>query len=176
MAEKHEQLEQNKKEKPMSLLTMTVLTGLIGGILWSAIGYLAYVFNFTEIHPNVILEPWTIGNWKKEWLGTVISIVLIGVLSIAAALIYYAALKKFNYIWIGAVYGVLLFAVVYFILNPIFPGIPSFGELERNTIVTSVCLYLLYGVFVGYSISYEANELKKQEMMEKDNRNYASEQ
>ncbi|GLB58160.1 YqhR family membrane protein [Cytobacillus sp. NCCP-133] len=160
MAEEKEHLEQNQREKPMSFMAMVVITGLIGGILWSGLAYLAYVFNFTEVHPNVILEPWTIGAWKEGWLGTVISILLIGGLSIIAALIYYAALKKFQSMFVGAGYGIALFLIVFFILNPIFPGISPFWELERNTMITSICFYILYGVFVGYSISYEAHEIR----------------
>lgn len=161
MAEEKNKLEQDQHEKPMSLMAMTVITGLFGGIFWSSIGYLAYVFNFTEIRPNVILEPWTIGTWKEEWLGTVVSIVLIGLLSIGAALIYYFTLKKFTRLYIGIGYGLVLFLLVFFVLNPIFPGIEPFTKLERNTIVTSICLYILFGVFVGYSISYEACEISK---------------
>ncbi|EWG10682.1 YqhR family membrane protein [Cytobacillus firmus] len=160
MAEEKERLEQDQREKPMSFMTMVVITGLVGGILWSGLAYLAYVFNFTEIRPNVILEPWTIGAWKEGWLGTLISIFLIGGISIIAALIYYAALRKFQSIFVGAGYGVALFLLVFFILNPIFPGISPFWDLERNTIITSICFYILFGVFVGYSISYEAQELR----------------
>lgn len=163
MADKEDKkLEQNHTEKPMSFMMMTVLTGLIGGILWSGVGYLTHVFNFTEIPANTILEPWTIGEWKDGWLGIMISILLMGVISIVAALIYYAVLKRFNSIWIGIGYGIVLFLLVFLVLNPIFPGIPPFGELKRNTIITSLCLYILYGVFVGYSISYENSEIKKQ--------------
>ena len=89
MAEEKQQKEE-LKEKPMSLISLVVLTGLIGGIAFSSLSYLAYIFNFTTIPPRVILEPWALGNWKKEWLGTVISILLIGALSIVAAIVYYA--------------------------------------------------------------------------------------
>ncbi|EIJ78831.1 hypothetical protein PB1_14774 [Bacillus methanolicus PB1] len=160
MADNQNKSEHDQREKPMSFIAMVVWTGLIGGILMSSIAYLAYVFNFTEIHPNVILDPWVNGNWKKGWLGTVISIILIGIVSIGAALIYYAALRKFKSIWAGAVYGIILFLLVFFVLNPIFPGISSFGELKRDTVITSVCFYILFGVFVGYSISYEENEVQ----------------
>lgn len=160
MADNQNKSEHDQLEKPMSFIAMVVWTGLIGGILMSSIAYLAYVFNFTEIHPNVILEPWVNGNWKEEWLGTVISIILIGIVSIGAALIYYAALRKFKSIWIGAAYGIILFLLVFFVLNPIFPGISPFGDLKRDTVITSVCFYILFGVFVGYSISYEENEIQ----------------
>jgi hypothetical protein len=160
MAENQENLEQNQREKPMSFLMMTVITGLFGGILWSSLAYLAYVFNFTEIRPNVILEPWALGKWKEQWLGTVISIIAIGLFSIGAALVYYAVLRKVNSIWAGAAFGLALFLLVFYVLNPIFPGIKPFWDLSRNTLITSACFYVLYGVFVGYSISYEENEIR----------------
>lgn len=161
-------LEQDQKEKPMTFMTMVVLTGLFGGILWSGLGYLAYVFNFTEIRPNIVLEPWALGDWKKQWLGTVISIVAIGVLSIGVALIYYATLKKFKSILVGIGLGIGLFLLVFLVLNPLFPGMEPFLELKRNTIITSACLFILYGVFVGYSISYEYQEQQYRERQEKN--------
>jgi hypothetical protein len=167
MAEEQGKLEQSQREKPLSFIATVVITGLVGGIFWSAIAFFAYYLNFTEIRPNVIIEPWTIGKWKEGWLGTVISIVLIGVVSVGAALIYYVALRRFKSMWIGMGFGIALFLLVFFVLNPIFPGISPFTELKRNTIVTSVCIYILYGVFVGYSISYEEDEIQKREKKEK---------
>lgn len=141
--------------KPMSFLAMVFWTGLFGGIFWGTVGFFAYYFNFTEIRPNVILEPWALGDWKKGWLGTVISIILLGVFSVVAAFIYYAGLKKFKGFWFGIGYGIVLFLLVFFILNPLFPGIKPFNDLNRDTIITSICLYILYGIFIGYSINYE---------------------
>ncbi len=141
--------------KPMSFATVVFWTGLFGGLFWGTIGFLAYYFNFTEIRPNVILGSWALGNWKNEWLGTVISIILLGILSVGAAFVYSLALKKFNGIWLGLGYGIILFLLVYLVLNPIFPGIKPFLDLSRNTVITTICLYLVYGLFIGYSINYE---------------------
>ncbi len=141
--------------KPMSIITHVCWTGLVAGIFWSLLGYIAYLFSFTDIHPHVILEPWALGNWKKEWLGTIISIIVYGIISIGAAFIYFSAFKKLTGIWPGMLYGIVLFFLVFIILNPLFPSIGPFKELSRDTLVTSVCLYLLYGLFIGYSISYE---------------------
>ncbi len=157
MAEEKQQKEE-LKEEPMSFIMLVVLTGLIGGIALSSLGYLAYVFNFTSIPPRVILEPWTLGSWRKEWIGTVISILLIGALSIVVALVYYATLRKINNMWMGIIYGLILFLIVFIVLNPLFPGIKSFKETDLNTFVTTICLYIIYGLFVGYTICYEENE------------------
>lgn len=146
--------------KPMSFLAMVFWTGLFGGLFWGTIGFIAYYFNFTEIRPNVILEPWALGKWKNEWLGTVISIIFMGLLSVGAAFFYYAALKKFSGIWFGLGYGIVLFILVFFVLNPLFPSVKSFFDLSRDTIITTLCLYLIYGLFVGYSINYEYQNTK----------------
>lgn len=151
-------LEQNQHAKPLSPITTSVITGFFGGIFWGAVGLMAYYFNFTKIRPNTILEPWAIGDWKTSWIGTVISLLLIGVLGIVAALLYYFTLKKFQNFWVSVGYGIVLFAIVFFLLNPLFPNLDPITELDRNTIITMLCLYVLFGVFVGYSISYEYNE------------------
>lgn len=47
----------------------------------------------------------------------------------------------------------------FFLFNPIFEDVKSITELKSDTIVTTLCLYILYGLFVGYSISFNYNEL-----------------
>lgn len=142
----------------MSFFAKSVVTGFIGGLLWSSIGYLAYFFHFTKISPNIVLQPMPQGNWQKNWQGVTISILLIGIISIGVALVYYGLLRKIKGMWGGIVFGVVLFCFVVFLLNPLFPAIGPIKKLSMNTIVTTLCLYILYGVFIGYSISYEENE------------------
>ncbi|CAM3804156.1 YqhR family membrane protein [Mesobacillus zeae] len=163
MEEEKGKLEQEKHEEPMTFIGMVAITGLFGGILWSALAQLACYFNFTDIRVNVILEPWALGDWKKGWIGTVFSILTIGVISIGASFIYYWTMRKIKSMWGGIGFGLLLFLLVFYVLNPIFPGIKPFWELSRNTIITSACFYLLYGVFIGYSISFEESEKKYRE-------------
>lgn len=151
---------EKKQNQSASFLAKVVVIGLVGGLLWSFIAYLASIVNLTEISPNLILQPWTLGAWKDKTLGNFISILLIGVISIVAALIYFAVLKRFKSIIVGMVYGVALWALVFYLLNPIFPNLKTVRELEMNTVITTLCLYILYGVFVGYSISFEAAELE----------------
>jgi len=153
----------NNYPKPMSFIMLVFWTGLFGGVFWGLIGYIAYFFNFTDVSPNVILEPWALGDWKYGWLGKVISLIFLGVVSIAVAFIYYAVLRKLKGFWFGLGYGIILFLLVFFVLNPIFPGIKPFTELNRDTIMTSICIYMLYGTFIGYSINYEYEISKVQE-------------
>jgi hypothetical protein len=152
-------LEQNKKEQPISQIGKVIVTGFVGGVFWSLLAYLASILNFTEVSPNLLLQPIALGEWKEGPIGNFISIVLIGIISIGVALVYYAILKRFTSMWVGIVFGALLWGLVFFLLNPIFPNLKTVFELSRATILTTVCLYVLYGVFVGYSISFDYNEL-----------------
>ncbi|NRD80721.1 hypothetical protein HPT25_25675 [Bacillus sp. BRMEA1] len=151
--------------QPMSLPVMVFWTGLFGGIFWGLIGFIASYLSFTDIRPNVIIEPWALGKWKYGWQGTVLSIVLLGLISVCAAFIYYLLLKRFKGWWMGLCYGIVLFLLVFFILNPLFPGIKPFVDLSRDTVITSICIYIVYGIFIGYSISYEyqLNSMQKKE-------------
>ncbi|MDF2856207.1 MAG: hypothetical protein K0Q87_2058 [Neobacillus sp.] len=150
-----QEIKKKDYPKPMSFVTMVFWTGLFGGLFWGLIGLMAYYFNFTEIRLNIILEPWALGHWKNEWLGTVISLIILGFFSVGAAFAYYLALRKIKGIWMGMGYGIILFLLVFFVLNPLFPSMKPFFDLKLDTIITSVCLYLIYGVFIGYSINYE---------------------
>lgn len=154
-------LEQNKGEESLSHLAKVMITGFVGGAFWSLIGYIAYLFNFTELGPALILEPWAIGDWKNETTGHLIGVIVIGLLSIGAALLYNLLLKNTETLWVGILFGIALWAFVFYLLNPIFPNLESVNEFSRNTIITTICLYILYGVFVGYSISYDAQLIKK---------------
>jgi hypothetical protein len=157
-----EQLEQNQREKPLSPVAKAIVTGVVGGIFWSLIGYLAYIFNFSKLGPALVLQPWGVGEWKSEVLGQFVGIAAIGLLSIPVALIYKGLFSKIEGMWLGMVYGVGLWAFVFFILNPLFPDLQSVKELGWDTNITSVCLYILYGVFIGYSISFDYKEMIRQ--------------
>ncbi|THE11287.1 hypothetical protein E1I69_15640 [Bacillus timonensis] len=157
---KNPELEQNKHDGEMSLIGKVVVIGLFGGIFWSLLSYFTYVFHFTELSPNLILKPWILGDWKNHMLGQFIGILVIGLISIGVALLYYAFLKKFQSMWVGAIFGIVLWLIVFYVFNPIFPDIKTVAELERNTVITTICFYILYGVFIGYSISFEENEMR----------------
>ncbi|WP_010093217.1 YqhR family membrane protein [Ornithinibacillus scapharcae] len=154
-------LEQNKQEDSSTFLGRSMLTGFIGGILASLLGLFMYYFNFIEVSPkSYVIRSWTTAPWTDTWLGNVVTILFIGLLSIGVALLYYGIFKKIYSLWMGVAYGILLWAIVFFVLQPIFSNVPSVPEMEINSIVSSICLYILYGTFIGYSISFDYYDRK----------------
>lgn len=45
----------------------------------------------------------------------------------------------------------------FILLNPYFSYVPNFNELEMDTIAATVCQFVMYGVFVAYTIAFDAN-------------------
>ncbi|RLL48103.1 hypothetical protein D8M04_02170 [Oceanobacillus piezotolerans] len=160
----NKKLEQNKHIETLPLLPRSLLTGFIGGIFWSTIAILMYYFNFSEVSPRLfILRSWLKDEWTDGWLGDLVSIILVGLISIIVALIYYSTLKKVNSMWAGVLFGIVLWCLIFLLFQPIFNNIPSFSELQLNTIVSTLCLYILYGAFIGYSISYDYHDTQVRE-------------
>lgn len=138
------------------LRNKALYTGLIGGTLASMCSVFLYYFNFIKIHPkSFVLTSWNDASWTDGKLGTIISIILIGLLSIVVAFIYFLVFKSVNSIWMGVVYGMVLWGIVFYALHPMFSNVPSLKELDSSTIVSTICLYVLYSVFIGYTISYD---------------------
>lgn len=168
--EKYKRLEQDKQEQQISIVSRSLITGFIGGIIWSAFGVVMYFFDFSEVAPkSYLLRSWITADWTDSWLGNIVSVLMIGVLSLLTAFIYYVLFKKVNSLWMGAGYGIILWVIVFYILQPIFPNIPDLIDLNRYTIVSTICLYILYGVFIGYSISYDYHDtIRKSEEEKKE--------
>lgn len=169
MNENKAKLEQNQRDEPMSLLSRSLTTGLVGGILWSIIGVIMYYFNFSEVAPkSYLIRTWTSAEWSDSWLGHVLSILGSGLFSVAVALVYYGLFRKMKSMWVGVLFGVALWAVIFLLLQPIFAHIPSFLELNSYTILSGICLFILYGTFIGYSISYDYQDTKLKEASEQE--------
>lgn len=166
---KKKQEKQNAQEEIGSILSRSLMTGFFGGILWSIFGVIMYYFNFAEVAPKTfLLRSWTTAEWTNGWLGDVVSIIMVGILSILIAFIYYGLLKKVTSMWMGIVFGIILWGITFYILQPIFPTISPLVDYNKDTIISTICLFILYGMFIGYSISfdYHSMEIKEKKNME----------
>lgn len=159
----NQQVERTAIDGEMSYNAKVATIGFVGGLFWGVIGYIAFFFNFIAVGPALVLMPWALGEWKNGNIGQIVGIVIIGLLSILVAFLYKVLLQKVNNMWAGVIFGFILWLIVFYLLNPIFPGLKSVPNLDKNTIITSISLYILYGLFIGYSISFEYAEMQRRE-------------
>ncbi|WP_062198526.1 YqhR family membrane protein [Massilibacterium senegalense] len=131
-----------------------LITSLFGGIFFSFLGYVVYFLNFTDLHPAYMLHFFSKAAWTKGALGEVMGIISIGFLSIPIGYLYERIVPPNASIAIGIVLGFLLWLFVFFVLYRFFDSFKSVTELGVRTNITSICLYVLYSVFLGTSFSY----------------------
>ncbi|MBM7646335.1 tetrahydromethanopterin S-methyltransferase subunit B [Scopulibacillus daqui] len=155
--------EQNKKAKQATSNGRVALIGFFGGLIWSLIGYLAYLIHFSKVGPSLILAPFVLGKWKNKIGGQFLGILIICIVSILIALLYKYALGKIKSMWVGIIFGLMLWVIVFYVLQPLIPGLDPVSKLGKNTNSISLCLYALYGLFVGYSISFDLESLANEE-------------
>lgn len=149
---KNKQIQSNQQ----SILKRSLLTGFIGGILSGSFSIFMYYFNFSEVTPrSYVVTNWINNDWANGWIGDIMSIFIIGLLSIFVALIYYVLFKKIYAMWLGAFYGVLIWFFIFVIVQPLYSNMEKVTNLSQDTIISTLCLFLLYGIFIGYSISYD---------------------
>ncbi|USK58771.1 YqhR family membrane protein [Peribacillus asahii] len=141
-----------------TLITNVWIIGLVGGMLASFLGIIAHFFHFMEFSPNFILTSWSNQDWVKAWQGSLVTILLFGIISIIIAFIYYALFKKMKNMIAYILFGILWWVILLFVFGPIFNDLPSVAKMSSDSIVTSICIFALYGAFIGYSISFDYQE------------------
>ncbi|MGE7759294.1 YqhR family membrane protein [Peribacillus sp. NPDC097895] len=153
---------QNQLENQNVLIYDALAIGFVGGAAASLAGIIAHYVNFMEFSPKFILTSWSNMTWIDHWLGTVMTILVFGLISVGIALIYYSLFKRMKSIFSGIFFGVVCWLLLIFVLKPMFSDLPTVSKMSSNTIITSICIFILYGLFVGYSISYDHQEYIRQ--------------
>ncbi|RPF55651.1 YqhR family membrane protein [Aquisalibacillus elongatus] len=149
----------NQEESQHSVFLKSLFCGAAGGLIWGIVSSIAYFFSFSEVsHASFILRSFFSGSWTEGILGEVISLLILIILGIIPALIYYFLFKKLHGIMPGVMFGIGIWVLILIIMNPMFSYVPSITEMKSDTIVTTLCQFILYGVFVGYTISYEHHD------------------
>lgn len=144
------------KQKYRQLLLRTLLIGFFGGIFIIMFSYFLYIFNFIEVSPKVyMIRSWTLASWTNKWQGEMLTICFAIFLSIVIALLYFLLFKKILSVWFSIIYGVILWLFVGYMFSFLFSNVPALHTLDTNTIFSSLCLFILYGTFIGYSISFD---------------------
>jgi len=144
------------KQKYRQLLIRTILTGFFGGLFLIIFSYFLYIFNFLEVSPKVyMIRSWTLASWTSKWQGEMATVCLAIILSIIIALLYFLLFKKILSVWLSAIYGIVLWLIVGYMFSFLSSNIPALHMLNTNTIFSSLCLFILYGTFIGYSISFD---------------------
>lgn len=154
--------QNNKHEKLHRLVFLKAITiGFFGGIIWSTLFLFMHMFKMTEVEPLFLFQ-FVAGEraWFSTWYAYLLLIISYGILSVFVAIIYYFLFRR-RQSWVGGgIFGLMLFIIIYYILPIIINSFNPFLHFEVHSHIAILCLFILYGVFTGYSISYDYESLR----------------
>src|SRR5690625_5738677 len=100
-------MNKNMKIASFFVFIRALLTGFIGGFIWSTFAIFMHYFNFAEVDPKkFILRLWKNIEWTNGWLGGLVTVLILAILSIVVAFVFYLLFKKVYVFCVCGVFGI----------------------------------------------------------------------
>ncbi|UUZ79584.1 YqhR family membrane protein [Paenibacillus sp. P26] len=132
--------------------------GFFAGLIWGGIKIIEHYFHFTTLSPGFLIEPFFKHSFLSTWQGMLTGWLFFILFSIVASLLYTVLLAKARGPWFGIGYGIFWWAMFFLLIGPITGMTHWLLYMDLNTILTDACLFVLWGLFIGYSVSFEFND------------------
>ena len=136
--------------------------GFFAGIIWGAMHWLMFALKFTQVIPGYLGEPFLKHDFVVSGAGALTGYLLFIVLSVLATLLYVLLLRKLKGPWPGMIYGLVWFAGLILAGAPLFLRQRPF-RLSWDSLISEACLFLLWGLFIGYTTAMEFTDERKRE-------------
>lgn len=137
--------------------------GFFAGVLWGGLKIVEQYFHLTSLSPGFLIEPFFKHSFLSAWAGYLLGWGSFILFSILASLIYAIVLAKAKGPWPGICYGLLWWGLIFLLIGPVSGMTEWIAYMDWNTILTDACLFVLWGLFIGYSISFEFTEERTRE-------------
>ncbi|WP_339064095.1 YqhR family membrane protein [Tepidibacillus marianensis] len=125
--------------------------------MWGFFSLAAYYLQFTDVGPSMYAKPILNPDYVLTWQGHFIGLSFFIVFTLIVSLLYAQFLTKYPSPWVGIGYGLILWGLVFYVFNSWFHLTKPVHELGWNTNSVMISLYVLTGLFIGYSLSAEFN-------------------
>ncbi|MDF2834960.1 MAG: hypothetical protein K0Q63_600 [Paenibacillus sp.] len=129
--------------------------GLFAGLIWGFIRWMLYNMKFTTEIPAFLMEPFFKHDFLVSYWGVLIGIAGFTIFSVIAALLYVLLLGKLRGPWPGVFYGLIWWALMFLAIGPLLGLTGKVNAAGWNTFFSELCIFTLWGVFIGYSIAFE---------------------
>jgi len=148
----------NERARLSNPITMSLKIGFFAGVIWGLTRWLATGLNFTEVTQAFLADPFV----KRAALGTplwqFVGWLLFIAMSMVAAIIYLLVLGKLRGPWPGLLFGAVWWGLVYALAGPYIGAVPPLRLIGWSSLITDFCLFVVWGLFIGYSIAFELHD------------------
>ncbi|MCD9021342.1 YqhR family membrane protein [Cohnella silvisoli] len=145
----------NNDPQPTNPILFSLKIGFFAGVIWGLVRWLETGLNFTRVSQAFLLDPFVqrkvLGGLYWQTAGLVMFIGM----SMLAALLYVLLLKRLQGPWPGIFFGAAWWGLFYAWAGPVIGAVPPLNQIGWSSLTTDCCLFLVWGLFIGYSIAFE---------------------
>ncbi|WP_110932341.1 YqhR family membrane protein [Paenibacillus bouchesdurhonensis] len=152
-----------KGTKGTNVWSFALQLGFFAGLIWGGIRALMYFFKLTVVLPGYLAEPFFKTRFLQTQGGYYVGWVFFILFSIAAALLYTLIFRRLKGPYPGILYGIIWWGIIFIVVGPMFGMTKPILELPSGTLISEFCLYLLWGLFIGYTAAMEYTDERRRE-------------
>ncbi|MBD0380744.1 YqhR family membrane protein [Paenibacillus sedimenti] len=141
--------------------------GFFAGLILGALKIVEQYLKFTKIVIGFLVEPFFKHDFLLTWQGTLIGWGFFTLFSIVAAYLYMVTLWRLQGPWWGIAYGAIWWCALYLLIGPLAGMTYWIDDLDLNSVISDFCLFLVWGMFIGYSIAVEYTDERAREPIHK---------
>lgn len=137
------------------LLPYALELGFFAGLFWGLLRWLLFALHFTIVDPGFLAEPFFKHSFIRSTPGHLVGLLFFIALSLVASVLYIFMLRRWKGPFPGIAYGILWWIVIFVLVGPKVGMLRPLNHLTWNSIYTEICVFVLWGLFIGYTIAVE---------------------
>ncbi|OPA81552.1 hypothetical protein BVG16_03130 [Paenibacillus selenitireducens] len=157
------QHEQQKSSTLTNPVLYSLQIGFFAGLIWGGFRWFFFVFQFTTVLPGYLAEPFYKHSFLLSNYGHLVGWGYFTLFSILATMLYTFVLRKLKGAWPGLIYGVAWWSILYGAVGPMLGMMKPLNKMSWSTVTTEFCVFLLWGLFIGYSVAVEYTDERGRE-------------
>ncbi|MBE0336002.1 YqhR family membrane protein [Paenibacillus sp. 23TSA30-6] len=145
------------------LIPFALELGFFAGLLWGLLRWLFYTLHFTVVAPGFLAEPFFKHSFMKTTAGHLVGLLFFIALSVVASLVYTWMFRRYKGPLPGIVYGLVWWVILFVLTGPKLGMMNPLHRLTWDSIYTEICVFILWGLFIGYTVAVEYTDERKRE-------------
>ncbi|WP_440110562.1 YqhR family membrane protein [Paenibacillus sp. QZ-Y1] len=154
---------QNQAHYFTNPFSFAVELGFFAGFIWGGLHWLFYLLHFTIVPLGFLAEPFFKHDFIYTAAGHLTGWLFFILFSVLASLIYTFAFRKWKGPIPGMGYGIVWWIIIFVVVGPKLDMVKPLNALTWDSIITEFCFFLLWGLFIGYTVAMEYTDERKRE-------------
>jgi len=148
----------DRSQHQTNSLMYGIKLGFFAGLIWGLMRWFFYLIRFTKVLPGFMVEPFFRHSFLMTGWGHVVGILSFIVFSILCTFLYILVFGRLKGpIW-GILYGAIWWVILFALIGPTAGWMKPLNVIGYDTIATEFSIFVIWGLFIGYTIAFEFHD------------------